>query len=99
MNSANRRLRPDQNPTVNIPNITTPIPKRKEPAQKCNVVASAKRKVTRAVQTESSCLLTDSQKDIKDTAVQTEFDMSYSELHLENADLKKKLEASKCLAV
>ena len=81
VNSANRRLRPDQNPTVNIPNITTPIPKRKEPAQKCNVVASAKRKVTRAVQTESSCLLTDSQKDIKDTAVQTEFDMSYSELH------------------
>ena len=32
---------------------------------------------------------------MKDTAIQTEFDMSYSELQLENADLKKKLEASK----
>ena len=75
-----RRLRPDENPTVNVPNITTLVPKRKEPAQRCNVVVSAKCKVARAVQTESSCLLTDSQKDIKDTAVQTEFDMSYSEL-------------------
>ena len=89
----NSTLRPDENPTVNVPNITTPIPKRKEPAQRRNVVVSAKRKVARAVKTVSSCLLTD--WIVKDTAVQTEFDVSYSELHLENTDLKKKLEASK----
>lgn len=37
INSANRRLTPDEYPTIDIPIFTTPVSKRKEPAQRSTI--------------------------------------------------------------
>jgi hypothetical protein len=84
VNSSHRRLRPDEYPTVNLPAITTPLRKRKEPLQRCFVVSASKSKSqAQAVQTDISAFTQDHGQhtctgrliDTADFVVQT--DMNY----------------------
>ena len=90
--NSSKSLRPDEYPTVNLPSITTPVRKRKEPAQRSTLICVDVGGTERQEVTDSTGPSTGT----VDSAVQTEnIYTSIDELQQENIELKKKVEALK----